>query len=147
MVSLCACVRGVGAQSFARAAQKDAPASAHEVTVADVDKGFRGEYRLRKTDEKSSVFAFRKILRGRHFDLLHRPNTAGTARLGVIVAKRFVRSAVNRNLIRRIVRESFRLSRMWLPQSDIVVRVSVRMENLDRQALHDEIEKLFARLQ
>jgi ribonuclease P protein component len=42
----------------------------------------------------------------------------------VVIAKKFVRSAVNRNLIRRIVRESFRLSRMKLPQRDIVVRVS-----------------------
>jgi ribonuclease P protein component len=64
----------------------------------------------------------------------------------VIIAKKFVRSAVSRNLTRRIVRESFRLSRMKLPQRDIVVRVSARMDTLDRQALRKEIDELFARL-
>lgn len=116
------------------------------MTSAGVDLGFRGEHRLRKTDEFSSVFAFRRTLRGRHFDVLHRPNSAATARIGVVVAKKFVRSAVNRNLIRRIVRESFRLSRARLPQRDIVVRVSARMVVFDRQALRGEIDELFARL-
>jgi ribonuclease P protein component len=64
----------------------------------------------------------------------------------LVIAKKFVRSAVNRNLIRRIVRESFRLSRSKLPQSDIVVRVSVRMDTPDRHVLRAEIDELFARL-
>jgi ribonuclease P protein component len=55
---------------------------------------------------------------------LYRPNSAATARLGVVIAKKHVRSAVNRNLVRRIVRESFRLIRAHLPKMDIVVRVS-----------------------
>jgi RNase P protein component len=35
---------------------------------------------------------------------------------------------------------------MKLPQRDIVVRVSARMETHDRQALRKEIDELFARL-
>ncbi|MFA7270874.1 MAG: ribonuclease P protein component [Sterolibacterium sp.] len=132
--------------SYALDVPGGAPDSAFEVAEAGVDLGFRGEYRIRKTDEFSSVFAFRKTLRGKHFDMLYRPNSLATARLGVVIAKKFVRSAVNRNLTRRIVRESFRLSRMRLPQRDIVVRVSIRMDTLDRQALRKEIDELFARL-
>ena len=146
MVSLFACVHAADVLSSAHDAPEDALVSAFEVAEAGVDLGFRGEYRIRKTDEFSSVFAFRKTLRGRHFDMLHRPNSLATARLGVVIAKKFVRSAVSRNLIRRIVRESFRLSRMKLPQRDIVVRVSARMETIDRQALRGEIDELFARL-
>jgi ribonuclease P protein component len=146
MVSLFACVRAGDAQLFVPVEPKDALASASEAAVAGVDLGFRSEHRLRKTDEFSSVFAFRKTLRGKHFNLLHRPNSAATARIGLVIAKKFVRSAVNRNLIRRIVRESFRLSRSKLPQSDIVVRVSVRMDTPDRHALRAEIDELFARL-
>jgi ribonuclease P protein component len=146
MVSSSACVHAVDVLSSARDVPGDALVSAFEVAEAGVDLGFRGEYRIRKTDEFSSVFAFRKTLRGRHFDMLHRPNSLATARLGVVIAKKFVRSAVGRNLIRRIVRESFRLSRMKLPQRDIVVRVSARMDTLDRQALRKEIDELFARL-
>ena len=132
--------------SSARDAPRDALVSAFEVAEAGVDLGFRDEYRIRKTDEFSSVFAFRKTLRGKHFDMLHRPNSLATARLGVVIAKKFVRSAVSRNLTRRIVRESFRLSRMRLPQRDIIVRVSIRMDTLDRQALRKDIDELFARL-
>lgn len=146
MVSLFACVRVADVLSSAHDAPRDALVSAFEVAEAGVDLGFRGEYRIRKTDEFSSVFAFRKTLRGKHFDILHRPNSLATARLGVVIAKKFVRSAVSRNLTRRIVRESFRLSRMRLPQRDIVVRVSIRMDTLDRQALRKEIDELFARL-
>lgn len=132
--------------SSAPAAPRDAPVSAFEVAEAGVDLGFRGEYRIRKTDEFSSVFAFRRTLRGKHFDMLHRPNSVATARLGVVIAKKFVRSAVSRNLVRRIVRESFRLSRMKLPRRDIVVRVSVHMDTPDRRVLRVEIDELFARL-
>ena len=146
MVSLFACVRAADVQSSVRAAPRDALVSAFKVAGAGVDSGFRGEYRLRKTDEFSSVFAFRKTLRGKYFDMLHRPNSATTARLGVVIAKKFVRSAVNRNLVRRIVRESFRLSRTKLPQRDIVVRVSARMDTPDRRVLRGEIDALFARL-
>lgn len=146
MVSLFACVRVGDAPLFVPVEPKDALASASEVAVAGVDLGFRSEHRLRKTDEFSSVFAFRKTLRGKHFNLLHRPNSAATARIGLVIAKKFVRSAVNRNLIRRIVRESFRLSRSKLPQSDIVVRVSARMDTPDRHVLRAEIDELFARL-
>lgn len=133
-------------RSFALAVPRDAHVSASEVAAAGSDLGFRDEHRLRKTDEFSSVFAFRSTLRGKHFDMLHRPNSFATARLGVIIAKKFVRSAVRRNLIRRIVRESFRLSRAALPQRDIVVRVSTRMNIPERNALRGEVDALFARL-
>lgn len=114
--------------------------------MAVVDYGFRGEYRLRKTDEFSSVFAFRRVLRSKHFEALYRPNSIATARIGVVVAKKFVRTAASRNLIRRIVRESFRLLRVDLPPCDIVVRVSARLEKPDRRVLRGEIDALFVRL-
>lgn len=119
-------------------------ASVFDVSAAGVELGFRSQYRLSKTDEFSSVFAFRKILRAKNFDLLHRPGSAATARIGVIVAKKYVRSAVNRNLVRRIVRESFRLLRARLPNKDIVVRVSTCIERPDRRVLRGEIDELLA---
>jgi ribonuclease P protein component len=148
MVFLSACVRAVDVLLFVHVAQKGALASASEFEMAepDGDSGFRSEYRLRKTDEFSSVFAFRRALRSKHFDMHHRSNLSDTARLGVVIGKKFVRSAVKRNLVRRIVRESFRLSRTKLPQRDIVVRVSARMDTPNRRALRGEIDELFARL-
>lgn len=146
MVFSFACVRVVDVPSSVPAEPRDAHASASEVTGAGVGLGFRDEHRLRKTDEFSSVFAFRRVFRGKFFELMHRPNSANTARIGVVIAKKFIRSAVNRNLVRRIVRESFRLSRSKLPHRDIVVRVSVRVDFPDRHALRLDIDELFARL-
>lgn len=136
----------VGVRSSVRAVQRAARASAFEVTKAAADLGFRGEHRLRKTDEFSSVFAFRKTLRGKNFDMLYRPGLSGSARLGVVIGKKFVRSAVNRNMVRRIVRESFRLSRAQLPPNDIVVRVSARIAAPEKGRVREEIDELFSRL-
>jgi len=140
---LSACVRGVAAPSSAPVEPKDAPVSAFDANVAaGGDSGFRSAYRLRKTDEFSSVFAFRKTLRGKRFEIRYRPNSAATARIGVVVAKKFVRFAVKRNLVKRIVRESFRLSREKLPHCDIVVRVVARLEVFDKRALRSEMDEL-----
>jgi ribonuclease P protein component len=146
MVSLSACVRVAVVPSSARAEQRVARASAFDVSLADVDQGFRSRYRLRKTDEFSSVFAFRRSHRGKNFDLLYRPNTAGTARLGLAVQKKIIRTAADRNQVKRIVRESFRLMRDGLPQCDLVVRALPGLEVRNRSALREEIDALFARL-
>lgn len=49
------------------------------------------------------------------------PNDLSLARLGVIVAKRHVKNAVRRNLIKRLIRESFRLNQEALSGFDLVV--------------------------
>ena len=51
-----------------------------------------------------------------------RPTDAEHARLGLIVGKRLLRRAVDRNRAKRLLRESFR-QRADLPAMDIVVRV------------------------
>ena len=47
----------------------------------------------------------------------------GTPRLGVVVAKRVLKRAVDRNAAKRQIRESFRLVRGRLPPLDVVVQV------------------------
>lgn len=46
-----------------------------------------------------------------------------TARIGLIVGKRVLRRAVDRNRARRVAREVFRRNRLELPDVDIVVQV------------------------
>ena len=105
-------------------------------------------YRLTKTDEFSSVFGFRKALRSRHFLLHYRLRGADDvlgARLGLVVAKRFLRRSVDRNLIRRLGREHFRLLRDQLPSRDFILRLAVKPKTLDRQALAEEIRGLLVK--
>ena len=110
---------------------------------------FPRQYRLTKTDEYSSVFGFRKALKSRHFLLHYRicqPNEENGARLGLVVAKRLLRRAVDRNLVRRLARENFRLLRSGLAARDLVLRLSSRPATLDRKALAEEIRGLLRKM-
>jgi ribonuclease P protein component len=121
------------------------PAGKRELTVA----AFPKFYRLTKTDEFSSVFGFRKALKSRHFLLHYRlraPEEAAGARLGLVVAKRLLRRSVDRNLIRRLAREHFRLLRCKLPSRDLILRLAAKPEALDRRALAQEIRGLLGKL-
>ena len=52
--------------------------------------------------------------------LLVRPNGLNHARLGMVIAKKKVRRSVDRNRLKRAIRESFRLHQKLLPQVDII---------------------------
>ncbi|WP_301100870.1 ribonuclease P protein component [Propionivibrio sp.] len=121
------------------------PAGGHQPASA----AFPKYCRLTKTDEFSSVFGFRKALRSRHFLLHYRLRAAEEtmgARLGLVVAKRFLRRSVDRNLIRRLARENFRLLRCRLLPRDLILRLAVKPEALDRRALAEEIRSLLGKM-
>ncbi len=119
---------------------------------------FPGEHRLHAAKEFSSVFAARRVLRGRNFDLhfllsdgaATEPVQASGARLGVVVAKKLARRAVQRNLLKRLAREAFRNVRPRLPPCDLVLRLSkptvARLDEIARGVLRQEIEQLLNRL-
>ncbi|MBL8446057.1 MAG: ribonuclease P protein component [Zoogloeaceae bacterium] len=110
------------------------------------DLRFLDAYRLRKTDEYSSVFAFRRAIRGRYLTLHYRPNRLDTARLGLVVAKKLARRAVARNRVKRVCREVFRLSRFELPGVDLVVRLTAPLGDADRDHLRRDLVGLLQRL-
>ena len=66
------------------------------------------------------------------------------ARLGLIVGKRVAPRAVDRNLARRIIRESFRVNRRRLPNFDLVVQVVERGGN--KVMLNNALETLWQEL-
>lgn len=110
---------------------------------------FPKSYRLKKTDEFSSVFSFKKAIKSDHFLLHYRfraNNEEQTARLGLVIAKRFLRRSVDRNLIRRIAREQFRLLRHDLPARDIVLRLMVKPQVFCRRVFADEIRGLLNKM-
>lgn len=103
-------------------------------------------YRLLKTDDFSSVFAFRRSFRGRFYTLYYRPNNLDTARLGVTVAKKLVKHASGRNLLKRIARDVFRRQREYLPSCDLVIRLHASVETARRAELHIDIRQLLEHL-
>lgn len=80
--------------------------------------------RLRQPSQFKALAASSKRLRGAKFELRFRANDAATARLGLVIPKRLARRSVLRNLIKRLVRESFRARLPSLPRVDIVIRLS-----------------------
>ena len=110
---------------------------------------FARDRRIVKTDEFSSVFGFRKALKSPHFLLHYRLRAAeevAGARLGLVVAKRFLKRSVDRNLIRRLAREHFRIVRSQLPSRDLILRLASKPVPLDRRTLAEEIRGLLGRI-
>ncbi|EXI85577.1 MAG: Ribonuclease P protein component [Candidatus Accumulibacter sp. BA-94] len=102
-----------------------------------------------RAGEYASVLAFRRALKSRHFLLHYRPREAvdaAGARLGLVVAKRFLRRSVDRNMLRRLAREQFRLLRANLSSCDLVLRLAAKPSALDRKALAEEIRRLLRKL-
>jgi ribonuclease P protein component, eubacterial len=85
--------------------------------------GFSRRQRLLKAAEYEAVFAHRCAVRTAYFQVMAKPNELGHARLGMIVSKRLFPHAVDRNRVRRRIREAFRQMAAGLPALDLVVRL------------------------
>lgn len=85
--------------------------------------GYSRQLRLTGPGQYQAVFErpFRRGSAG--LTLLARENTLGHARLGVIVGKKQEKSAVGRNRVKRLIRESFRFHKELLAGLDLVVLV------------------------
>jgi ribonuclease P protein component len=98
---------------------------------------FGWDSKLRKTDDFSSVFRFKRVHRGSHLDIFFRQNDLPYPRLGLIVPKKVLARAVDRNAARRIVREAFRLAQPELGGLDVVVRVKAAGQDADYRGQWD----------
>ncbi len=84
---------------------------------------FSRQVKIVKTDDFSSVFNLRKRIANKYLVMRYRPNGSNGARLGLIVAKKTAKFAVQRNYMRRVLRELFRLNQHQLPAVDLVIQV------------------------
>ena len=104
---------------------------------------------LRLLDAKAykSVFddAIYKVSR-REILLLARPNDKATPRLGLVIAKKNAKHATQRNRIKRIARESFRLQQDQMHGVDAVVLARRGLDALDNIALHKMFDRLWQQL-
>lgn len=108
---------------------------------------FRKHQRLLKQTEFAVVFADAP-LRASHpnFIILAKPNSVGCARLGLIVPKKHVRKANQRNQIKRFARETFRKEQHNLPAIDAIVLARRGAEIVPRQQLTSLFTGLWKRI-
>jgi ribonuclease P protein component len=96
--------------------------------------------RLRLPSEFTQVFRHGTRSSDACFVVLACRNDAGSARLGVAVAKKVIASAAKRNRVKRAVRESFRLNRGLLPDADVVVQARSGARQQDPAALRRSLD-------
>lgn len=118
---------------------------------------FPREARLLSEPEFKRVFAARQI-EANHYFRIHwatRPEQGnrpaqhpqGGARLGLAIAKRVARRAVDRNRIRRVARETFRRRRKSLRPVDLIVLARPPAAKADARTLKLAFEQLWLRFE
>ena len=99
-----------------------------------------------KTDDFSSVFNLRKRIASQHLVMRYRLNEANLSRLGLIVSKKTAKLAVQRNYMRRVLRELFRLNQQRLPVVDLVIQVQKPFKKPEFTLIKQEFESLLLKL-
>lgn len=102
---------------------------------------FPGSARLRGARQFERVFARGRRLTDDCFTVIAVGNDRDGARLGLAIAKRRVPRAVDRNRIKRIVRESFRHRAVELPAVDIVVLARSGIAGHDNARLFASLDR------
>ncbi|MBT9431978.1 ribonuclease P protein component [Candidatus Sodalis endolongispinus] len=103
------------------------------------------ELRLLTPNHFTFVFQHPQRAGTPYVTILGRLNTLGHPRVGLTVAKKHVKRAHERNRIKRLTRESFRLHQHALPAMDFVVIAKKDVADLDNHALTEALEKLWRR--
>ncbi|MCA1773463.1 MAG: ribonuclease P protein component [Halomonas sp.] len=110
-------------------------------------QGFPRYFRLLNAGDYRYVFEQADLkVHGKGMMALARCNTLGHPRLGLVVSKKNVKLAVDRNRFKRLVRESLRLRQDQLPAVDIVVLARRGVQDMDNDVLYRQLHGMWKRL-
>jgi len=108
---------------------------------------------LRKSSRLLVAADFQRVFNGavvkishRHVLILAIPNQLDRPRLGLVIAKKNIKLAVQRNRIKRHIRETFRLKQHNLPAFDAIVLARSQLDTLPRSALTHLLNEQWSRL-
>ncbi len=80
------------------------------------------------------------------FTILARHNNEPAPRLGITLSKKRIRKAVQRNRIKRLIRESFRHRKHALPCVDIIVVGKSGADGMSNEEIYAQLDKLWRKL-
>ena len=93
-----------------------------------------------------TVFRGGRRIEGRYLQLVATPAARVPGRAGYVIGKKALPRAVDRNRIRRQLREIVRAHRALLHPFDVILRVKAAPRPLDCNAVSGEAPRLFATL-
>lgn len=102
--------------------------------------------RLRTTREFNQVFKESISFRCHFLTFRVRSNNLTNPRLGFALSRKHIRTAVQRHLLKRLIREWFRLKQHELPRVDIVVTTHAKRESLEKAEIRQCIDKFWQKL-
>ncbi|GGJ94935.1 ribonuclease P protein component [Pseudomonas matsuisoli] len=112
-----------------------------------VNQGFGRDKRLLTPRQFKAVFdSPSSKVPGKHVLILARDNGLEFSRLGLVIGKKSVKLSVERNRLKRLIRDSFRLNQDDLGNRDIVVVARKGLGDLDNPELHRQFGKIWKRL-
>lgn len=123
-----------------------AAASSTDVVRKAVRALALSQTRLRSNTDFQRIYKKAKRFTGPFLLLLAQPNNLEYPRLGLSLAKKKVKTAVARNRIKRIVRESFRAHLTNLPGVDIIVIASQGCDQIPNEKLFETLQKRWPEL-
>ena len=112
----------------------------------------RGEQCFPRSSRLVSKLAYQQVFQkperisDRNFTILYRLSDSH-CRLGLAIAKKKVHKAVDRNKIKRQIRESFRRHKNDLPAIDMVVLANASCHKRSKKELNESLVNLWLRLQ
>ena len=99
------------------------------------------DLKLLTAENYKNVFSKAERFGNYSFTVLARSNDVNHARLGLAISKKCAKRAVDRNRIKRIFRESFRLNQHKLPSVDIIAMCKPSAIKLTNHEMQEQIEK------
>jgi len=103
--------------------------------------GFRPSQRLRKRRDFDQVFAKGRRSADRFFVVVMSPATAHGGRLGLVVSKRVSKRAVDRNRIKRVIRECYRTHPFSRQACDLVVIARAACRNAPGRSMSASLDR------
>ena len=122
MVSVHACKPVVDEALLKRVVPKEERVSPHNVG-ASIGESFPRRLRLTRSIDFQQVFKNNIRRSDACITILIGKNSGGSPRLGFAVARKQIPTAVKRNALKRLFRESFRKNQHRLPARDFVIMV------------------------
>lgn len=104
--------------------------------------------RLLKSKEFNKVFSNTQF-KANHGGVLFlaKMNNLGHPRLGFVISKRTINLAVNRNRVKRVVRDFFRLRQHEFPPLDVVIIARRPLADMDNNMVRKVTKQLSSKLE